>query len=130
MYDGLPDANRSAREYIVTSKSTLRLPEDAFVFYWDYGGSFYFFRPGPDDDPAVYFFLNPEIEARLHQGFRMPNTPPDDPFVLYALGEHEGDDFFCQCSHFSEYLESEIKRHVQIKLELEARRNERSVSAD
>jgi hypothetical protein len=113
--EGLVEANRLAREFMVDSGSKQVLPEDAFVFHWDFGGAYYLFRLGEGDDPPVYYFVNPDIEASIRDGFRLPHVPADDPFVLYAQGNLAGKDFFLQSPHFSDFIFSEVGKFIVLE---------------
>lgn len=119
-YEDLPTINGWARKLVKESNTKLRLSEDAFVFFWDAGAVFYFFRLRDGDDPPVYFFMESNLEATLRQGFSP--EPPDDPVVRYLLDAHDRVDFFCLSPSFSEFIVSETKKYVRLRQERESRR--------
>lgn len=122
-FGSLRDINVWAHELVQISDTKLRLPKDAFVFFWDGGAIFYFFKLKDGDDPPVYFFMESNLEANLRQGFTA--EPKDDPVVRYLLDDRERTDFFRLSSNFSQFILSEVQRCIRLQQDKGTHRKQR-----
>jgi hypothetical protein len=114
-YNKLHDINDWARKLIQSSQTHLSLSRDAFIFFWDPARSFYFFQATQGDDPAVYFFMDPNLENVLRQTTRLDDLSSAQSYLAYLFDNSKRAGFVMRARSFSECLVSEMEDHVRIR---------------
>lgn len=71
-YNDLFNLKEAAIELLVESGFKIKLPEDAFVFWFHQGYQFYFFHTDSGGDASVYYYCEGDIEfTKQWENFQM-----------------------------------------------------------
>ena len=115
VYAELDDINQWARALVNLSGTGLALPANAFVFFWDFGQSFYFFNLSSGDDPAIYFFMDPNLEAVLREKANPADWSSTYAFCNYIFDRNRPPGFVLRSERFSDCLIAEIEEYGRLK---------------
>jgi SMI1-KNR4 cell-wall len=111
-YRSLTEINLWAHDLL--KENSLRLPDDAFVFYWEPTQCFDFFLISEGDDPPVYFYIDPALEELIRKSFQPEQVSSAQSYLLYIFENRERDGFNMRSPSFSQCLITQITEYNRI----------------